>query len=174
MDHHHQDIRELLGRVRARWRALSILRAIVRAALASSAALVLAILAAWAAGAAPTALAAIGAGALVLALAGGLWGLAPLRRIPSEIRVARFVEERAPSLEDRLVSAVDVMASERQGASPVLIEPLLADAAARARAGDLDAVVSGRALRPGAAQAAGRGSGRRSRGAAFGPRVRRP
>ena len=37
------------------------------------------------------------------------WGLWPLREVPSDGRVARFIEEADPSLDDRLVSAIHVM-----------------------------------------------------------------
>ncbi len=39
-------------------------------------------------------------------LAALVWGLLPLRRRPTDRQVARFIEEREPSLDDRLVTAV--------------------------------------------------------------------
>src|SRR6185437_3943085 len=51
-------------------------------------------------------------------------------------------------LDDRLVSAVEAVRSERiRASSPVLIEPMLADAARRANAIDLDTIVSRASLR---------------------------
>ena len=83
----------------------------------------------------------------MLAIAALVRAVAPLRRAPSDLRVARFVEERAPSLDDRLVTAVDMVSSGRQTSSPAIAEPLLADAAAQARAVDVDAIVSSETLR---------------------------
>ena len=108
-----QPIRELLDRVRARWRALRAFQATVRAGLAASAVLIVALLvvrgvAQWA-GRPPLVLAILAAAALLLAVGAVAWAFAPLRHRPSDARVARFIEERAPALDDRLVSAVDVM-----------------------------------------------------------------
>jgi hypothetical protein len=108
-----QPIRELLERVRARWLAIRAFQATVRAGLAASAVLIVALMvvrgvAQWT-GRPPVVLAILGAAALLLAVGAVAWALAPLRHRPSDARVARFIEERAPALDDRLVSAVDVM-----------------------------------------------------------------
>ena len=58
--------------------------------------------------------------ALLLALAGIVRALWPARRVPTDAQVARFIEEREPSLDDRLVSAVDVVSAARAGAAPAL------------------------------------------------------
>ena len=146
-----EDIRDLIRRTRGRWLALTLFQATVRATLASAGVLVVALGISqlvwhWA-DRAPLAVALTGAAALILTLAAFLWGLTPLRQRPSDARVARFIEERAPSLEDRLVSAIDVVTSKRKTESPALVEPLLADAAARARAVDLDTIVAPDVLR---------------------------
>ena len=137
--HDYQKIRELLDRVRARWRALSALQ---RAGARRC----------WsrrcrrrrAAG-----------GALDRRRAGGADGarrplprcspsarwsgaLAPLRRVPADKQVARFIEERAPSLDDRLVTAVDVAQARRT--APALADLMIADAAR--------AIVGGRRRQP--------------------------
>src|SRR5262249_6532312 len=70
-----------------------------------------------------------------------------LRRVPTDLRVARFIEERAPSLDDRLVTAVDVAASRRESASPAIAGPMLTDAAARARAVDVETILAAETLR---------------------------
>ena len=106
-------IRELLDRVRARWHALRAFQAAVRASLAASAVLIVALLvvrglAQWA-GRPPLVPAILAAATLLLAVGAVAWAFAPLRHRPSDARVARFIEERAPALDDRLVSAVDVI-----------------------------------------------------------------
>src|SRR5437868_14184575 len=105
---HYSEIRELIDRVRARWRALCALHALMRGTLIAAAVLALAVLGSrWTAGAPLLliVLAAAGSLAAVAAVTVCLW---PLRRAPHDAKVARFIEERAPSLDDRLVSAVDV------------------------------------------------------------------
>src|SRR5207302_10222814 len=123
------------------------LPATVRGALAAAAVLAAALLVARWADRAPIALAAIGVVACALAIGAIVRAVVPLRHVPSELRVARFIEERAPSLDDRLVTAVDMVSSGRQTSSPAIAEPLLADAAAQARAVDVDAIVSSETLR---------------------------
>src|SRR5919204_224014 len=80
--------------------------------------------------------------------------LLPLRGTPSDVRVARFVEERDPRLDDRLVTAVEVLGGERQTVSPTIADPLLADAAQRAGDVDVDTVVPAESLRRAGFQAA--------------------
>ncbi|HEV3061474.1 MAG TPA: hypothetical protein VGY48_24710, partial [Vicinamibacterales bacterium] len=140
--HSYEEIRQLIERVRRRWRTLRALRATIRAALATSAVVAAALLASrWTHGA-PVALAVIGALALGLALAAVLWGLLPLRDVPDDRQVARFIEEHEPSLDDRIVSAVDVAGqSSQSSAGSRLAEPMLADAARRLRDVPLDAIL---------------------------------
>src|SRR5262245_66688397 len=110
---HYDTIRELIDRVRRRCRTTQALEAIVRAGLAAIVVVGIALTAAlWTAGK-PGALATIGIAAVVLTLAAVVWGLLPLRRIPGDRQVARFIEERSPELDDRLVSAVDVATRDR-------------------------------------------------------------
>ena len=56
----------------------------------------------------------------VLAVGALVWAFWPLRRVPSDAQVARFIEERAPSLDDRLVERgrrrVERATQERAGA----------------------------------------------------------
>src|SRR5262249_18148090 len=90
----------------------------------------------------------------VVVLAICLW---PLRRAPQDANVARFIEERAPSLDDRLVSAVDVVqakSADGKSTMPALADAMLADAAHRSSSIDVDTIVSSRSLRRAAAQAA--------------------
>src|SRR5436309_15267396 len=110
---HYQQIHELIDRVRTRWRALSALHAVMRGALIAAAIVGAAVIASrWTVGAplVLVLLAVLAFAAAAVALALPLW---PLRRAPLDTNVARFIEERAPSLDDRLVSAVDVARSEK-------------------------------------------------------------
>lgn len=154
MDQHHRQIRALLARVRARWRRLIALQAVVRAALAVSGVLAIALFMAYWTSRAPVALAAIGLVGLALAVGVVVWGLWSAREVPSDTRVARFIEESEPSLDDRLASAVDVAASERPDARPALAAPMVADAARRASGIDPALVVPGKTLRRAGFQAA--------------------
>src|SRR5438552_2278481 len=147
MNANYETIRELIQRVRARWRTLSLFHATVRGALAAAAVLGAALLVARWADRAPIALAAIGVVACALAIGAIVRAVVPLRHVPSDLRVARFIEERAPSLDDRLVTAVDVVTSGRHTASPAIADPMLADAAARARTLELDTIVPSETLR---------------------------
>src|SRR4051812_41073444 len=112
MDLQYEPIRRLLATVRARHRAVEVFRGVIRAALLTSAVIGLSLAGASAASLAarsPLALAFVGGVAVLLAVAGTAWALLPLRWQPSNLRVARYVEERVPSLEDRLATAVDLV-----------------------------------------------------------------
>src|SRR5882672_9835924 len=129
---HYETIRELIDRVRARWRALCALRAVVRGALIAAAIVGAAVVAArWTMGA-PVALIVLAGLAGTLALAAIAICLWPLRRAPKDSTVARYIEERAPSLDDRLVTAVDVARNQTAAALAGL---MLADAARRTAGG---------------------------------------
>lgn len=151
---HYESIRHLLHRVRNRWRALCLFQALVRAALGASAAIGLALIASHWTGRAPLALAFVAAAGLVLVVAAVAWACLPLRHVPDEAQVARFIEERVPALDDRLASAVDVVQPERYAASPAIVEPMLADAARQVNAVDIDTIVSRQSLRRAGLQAA--------------------
>jgi hypothetical protein len=152
---HETTILELIHRVRRRWRTLQAFRAIVAAALASVLVLGVALaVARWTDGA-PRVLTALALGALVVAVAAVLRALWPLRKVPADRQVARFIEERSPSLDDTLVSAVDMTTAAARGvARPRFAEPMLADAAKRARDIDAAAIVPAEALRRSGFQAA--------------------
>jgi hypothetical protein len=90
--------------------------------------------------------------ALLVVVARALW---PLTRRPSDARVARFIEERCPQLEDRLVTAVERASSESAAAPSMLAGLLYRDAARRAAELDLDRTISRHAVaRRGAAAVA--------------------
>ena len=157
LDQQYEPIRRLLARVRSRYRAIAVCHAIVRAALAASAVVGLALAAASVASLAarsPIALAVVAASAVVLSGGAVVWALLPLRQRPSDLKVARFVEERVPSLDDRLATAVDVVSSAKYETTRVLAEPLVTDAARRAETVDVDEVVAPSQLRRSRFQAA--------------------
>ena len=130
--------------------------AIVRVALAISGVVGVA-LAAWSVaaldGRSPLTLACIGGAAFALAAGAAAWGLLPLRDVPSDLQMARFIEERVPDLDDRLATAVDVVARLRPRSSQMLLQSLVEDTARRVDALDLDAIVPSRQLRRGGLQA---------------------
>ncbi|MBZ5558837.1 MAG: hypothetical protein LAO77_16320 [Acidobacteriia bacterium] len=150
------EIRGLLDRVRARWRRLRVLRAAVRASLAVSAVLAAALILLRFSAGAPVVYAAIGIAAVILAIVAAAWGVWPLRDAPTDAQIARFIEERAVSLDDRLVSAIDVSRTDSAAAPvpPGLMEPMLADAARRVRDIDLDAILPADMVRRAIFQAA--------------------
>ncbi|MGH9142327.1 MAG: hypothetical protein ACRD2I_14435, partial [Vicinamibacterales bacterium] len=87
------EIRQLIDRVRARWRALVALRALVRGALIAALITGAAVIASRWTNGAPVALMALAAAAAGLAAAALGWWLAPLRRRPADKQVARYIEE---------------------------------------------------------------------------------
>ena len=154
MEQHQRQIRVLLARVRARWRRLIAFQAAARASLAVSGVLGVALFLTYWTTRSPIALAAIALIALALAAGALVWGLWPAREIPSDARVARFIEETEPSLDDRLASAVDLAAKPGGEARPALAVPMVADAARRVSSIDPAAVVPGRTLQRAGFQAA--------------------
>ena len=150
----YQPIRELIAAVRARWRLLGLFRATLRGAAGASALLGAGLVAAQWANRSPIALMTIVAVSIVLAVGALAWAAAPLRHVPSDHRVARFIEEGVPALDDRLVTAVDYFESGAR-ASAVLAGPMLADAATHARQVDLDAILPSTTLKRAGWRAAG-------------------
>jgi len=142
-------IKHLIMRVRRRWRTLRAFRALTRTALAVAIVVAVALSSVLFMAGAPGVLAAIAIGALLavaVVIALGVW---PLRTAPTDRQVARYIEERDPALDDRLVSAVDVAdRSAQPNAVPTaLTGPMLADASRRASDVDIDAIVPHRTLR---------------------------
>src|SRR4051812_38120985 len=118
MTEQFRPVQELLDRVRTRWRRLVLFDGVVRGALASAAVIAVALTLTHWTSRAPVALAVIGAAALAGVLASVAWGLWPIRRVPTDRAVARFIEERDSSLDERLVSAVNVNSVERANDRP--------------------------------------------------------
>ena len=127
MDRSYEPIRRFLQRVRARCRAVSALEAAMRAALAISAVVAVA-LAGWSlvtlGGRSPAVLASLAGAVLLLVALAVAWGLKPLRGRPPT-QLARLVEERVPALDDRLATALDAVAValKRGGPPPMLLRP---------------------------------------------------
>jgi hypothetical protein len=144
-------IRELIDRVRRRWRALSAFRAAVRAALGAAIVIGVALAASSWTGGAPRVLAVLATITFIVAVGTVVRGLWPLRRVPADAQVARFIEEHAPALEDRLVSAVDVTRSRTKAS---LADLMLRDAAKRVRDLDPETIVAAESLRRAGFQAA--------------------
>lgn len=150
----YREIGELIARVRARWRRVILYRAAVVAALAAAAVVLLGLLTAYAAGRSTHALAAVGVVTVIVAFAVAVRALSPARRVPSDAQIARFIEEREPTLDDRLVSAVDVARGGVDAPPPALASAMLADAGRRAAHVEPATIVSPDLLRRGGFQAA--------------------
>ncbi|MHB1225720.1 MAG: hypothetical protein ACYC2G_16955, partial [Gemmatimonadaceae bacterium] len=71
-----------------------------------------------------------------LAFAGWWWLVRPLRRRPSDAQIAHFLEEREPSLDAAVLSAVDVRALHAHGGAGALDGRLASEASARLRGVD--------------------------------------
>jgi hypothetical protein len=146
MNPQYDAIRALLANVRARWRRLTLLHGVVRAALAATIVLaVLFTLTRLTAGA-PGLLAALGLAALAAIVAGVVWGFRSTHQAPSDQQIARFIEEQVPSLDDRLVTAVDVAQPEATD-RPALADSMIADAARASASIDAAEIVPRERLR---------------------------
>ena len=133
------DLRALLTRVRRRWITASSMRAGARAASVALALLVVVLATDRFLRPADVVMVVLAVAACFGALAFAIRTLWPLRRVPSDTQVARFIEERCPGLEDRLASATEVAGSGQPSALGGLV---LVDAAAKARSVDVDRVVA--------------------------------
>ncbi len=150
-----QPIRDLIARVRRRWRLLTLLQSSARAALALAAVTAVALLAAGWIGPVPALLVVV----ILIAVAGGAaaigWGLWPARAAPSDTRVARFIEERDESLDDRLVSAAGLADSPAVQSTSSSVSRLFAqDVVRRAELVEVESIVPPDALRRAGFQAA--------------------
>jgi hypothetical protein len=156
MDASYRHIADLLAQVRSRWRRLLFLRAALMAALAVAAVLGAGLALGYGAGRSSHALAAVGVVTIVLAVAVAIRALAPVRQAPSDRQLARFIEERDPTLDDRLVSAVHVAsarADHPDEAAPALAAAMVADAGRRAAAVEPGSIIASDLLRRGAVRA---------------------
>ncbi len=143
MNHRHEPIRRLLASVRSQHRAITIARAVARVALCASAVIALVLAAnGLVARVAPsaTALLVIAVLAVIGSAAFIVWALRPLRTRYTDADYARLIEERVPSLDDRLATAVDVLRSPEHSTA-MFVEALLDDASRQASAIDVDQIV---------------------------------
>ena len=129
-DGHGAELRTALTRVRRRWLAARWLHALARVAVGACIGLLLVIGVELLVAPPDVPLLLVAGAALLATLAFGARVLWPLRRPPSDDRVARLVEESCPELEDRVASAAAISAS---GPATGFRELVLADAAERLR-----------------------------------------
>src|SRR5205823_3113804 len=117
-------------------------------------------------GRSPLMLAVVFAAMAASAVGAFVWNLSPLRRPPTARRLARFIEERVPGLDDRLATAVDLIDARASSAAagvgrPIdadLAGPLLADTASHVRGIDVDAILPAALIRRTGVRAAGAGA----------------
>ncbi len=128
-----ETVRTLIAGVRGRWRLVRAMDGWSRAAFLGSTVLVAATLASRWADRSVGGLVAIASMCGLAIVAVLAWTLIRSGDRPSDRRVARFIEERAPELDDRLATAVDLVAADRLGEPSPLLASMMADAAARAR-----------------------------------------
>ncbi|MGH9350065.1 MAG: hypothetical protein ACRD26_22655 [Vicinamibacterales bacterium] len=155
MGEQYNELTAILRRVRVRWRTMTALRAWRSAAAVAGLVLLVALVAHWVTAPEGTALVLLWGAAAAVAIGVIGWTVAPLRRLPGDRQVARFVEECCPELEDSLVTAVTER-EHRAGASDdlrqqalgrAMLTAVLGDALRRARRLDLDRIVSADALK---------------------------
>ncbi|MGE3955670.1 MAG: DUF4175 family protein [Vicinamibacterales bacterium] len=147
-------IQELLNRVRARWRRLVLLEVTTRAALAGTVIIGFALVISRWLTQSPVALSVLAVAAVLAGLAAIVWAAWPSRHVPSNRHVARFIEEREPSLDERLVSALEVATAPPDEARPALAMAMVRDAARAAAEVDASTIVPGDAIRRRAIRAA--------------------
>jgi hypothetical protein len=141
----------IVRRARRRWRAMAALRAWTLASAVMTLTLGMALVAQRAMAPQGVWLIAWWSITVVTALFSAAWLLAPLRRVPGDGTVARYIEERFPDLEDTLVTSI---AHARADDTRPIVAAVLDDAVRRARRLDVARIVSGRALRHAAIRAA--------------------
>jgi hypothetical protein len=147
------NLTQALDTVRRRWRTLLALRVSARALAAAALVVASAALAERLVQPPDGAALALGVAAIGIALAAIAWLAWPLGRRPDDRRIARFVEEHCPDLNDALVTAVDI---QERGDGGYAFAPLVVQSAA-ARLGrvDLSRCVDPREVRAAAWRAAG-------------------
>ncbi len=157
------ELRTILADVRRRWVRRALLRAWTLGAATAASMVLVGLLAVWlvARDGVPLVLAVSAVSAMAgLSL---VFALLPLRRVPTDKQVARFIEERSGGLDDVLVTAVEKgLPSTRAGTGSgqatghSMADILVHDAVRATRQIDLDTVVSRQALmRAGAGAALG-------------------
>ena len=138
-DGYATELRIALTRVRRRWLAARWLHGLARVAGGGCIGLLLVIAVELLLAPPDVPLLVVAGAALLATLAFGARALWPLGRPPSDERVARFVEERCPELEDRVASAAALASSSSDTGFHELV---IADAAQRLRGIDPGRVVA--------------------------------
>jgi hypothetical protein len=137
-----EELRAILGAVRARWQRRALLGAWAMGAATAAAMLLVGLLAVFLIASEGIPLVLVVAAAVAIALSALVFALLPLRRPPSDRQIARFIEERAGGLDEVLVTAVD------KSTDPSSIATVLAgDAVRAAREVSLDRVITADQLR---------------------------
>ncbi len=131
------ELRAILGSVKARWSRRAFLRAWMVGAWTAAAMLMVGLLAIWLIAQEGIPLVLVVATVGVIAGVALSFSLLPLRRPPTDRQVARFIEEQAGGLDEVVVTAVDSLAS---GANPVA-NLIVGDAIRAARQVDAHRVV---------------------------------
>lgn len=143
-------VRKVLRRARRRWLTREWTRAVARAALVGAAVLGAAGLAARLLAPPPGVLAVLAGAGLAVVATIVAWRVRPLLQRPGDDRVARFVEERCPELQDTLASAASCLGASGAGDLGALV---VAEAARRVDGLDPDRIVARRVLARSAAAA---------------------
>lgn len=150
----YQPVARLVADVRSRWRRLVLFRAVARAASGAAAGLALVLALAYWAGPKPMVVAGLAVLGILLLVAAAVWALRSFGQRPPDARIARFIEERQPELDERLVSAVSLAQKDEAAERPVFADSMIRDAARAASAIDPGLIVPGPALRRAGFQAA--------------------
>ena len=132
------ELRAVLGSVRARWSRRAFLRAWMVGAWTAAAMLMVGLLAVWLLAQEGIPLVFVVATVGIIAGVALSFSLLPLRRPPTDRQIARFIEEQAGGLDEVVVTAVDSLGS---AASPVA-DLIVGDAIRAARAVDAHRVVT--------------------------------
>ena len=138
------ELRAALAGVRRRWMAARLMRACARLVGGLCLGLLVVLIVDLVLVPADIPMLLLTAGALVATAVFAVRALWGVRDRPSDRRVARFVEERCPELEDRVVSATEIDAA---GMPTVFRDLLVADAAEKLRDIELGRVVAPAQLR---------------------------
>jgi hypothetical protein len=146
------DLETILTDVRRRWTLRSLLRAWTVGTAAAAVVVLAALVATLVVAGHGIPLVVTAAVATTLSAAALGYALWPCRRTPSNRQIARYIEERAPELDDVVVTAVD--ASGRPEITPRMRNILAADAARALDALSLDVVVSPQSVRQAGLRAA--------------------
>ncbi|MBI4485204.1 MAG: DUF4175 family protein, partial [Acidobacteria bacterium] len=134
---HRAELIDVIRRVRNRWRLRLALRGAVIVVAGTVAALLLSASSLESLRFTPAAIIGFRILALsVFALLVALWLVRPLMRQVSDTQVALYLEERDPTLETALLSAIEASASETPAHSPRLVERLVEEAIEKCRAVD--------------------------------------